>query len=65
MPEYSKTYEKIWNEFRQYIIDYEANRLQSAIYKSDDYFNGRYCVSLSCEDILKIMDNMESKNGVK
>ena len=48
-----------WEELKEYLIDYMEKRS----YQGDDYsVYGRYCVSISVEDLLEKMREIE-KNG--
>lgn len=44
-----------WNELKKWIANYEECK------KMPDDFVGRYCVAISCQDLLEKMDEIESR----
>ena len=59
MPE---DYRKLWNKFRQWIVDYEISKrtIHTDNYKRPE----RYCIALSTDELLEKMKEME-KNMAK
>lgn len=59
MPE---DYRKLWNKFRQWIVDYKIEKL--TVYTDNYTGPERYCVALSVDELLEKMQKME-KNMAK
>lgn len=62
--------EEEWNEFKQWIIDYnEKHKKQIDVlkYPSDlrtsNDLRRRYCVAISCDDLIQKMEEIEEKYG--
>lgn len=49
-------YEELWTEFKQWIVSYEAGHITPSRFDGE-----RYCVAISCRDLVEKMDEMESK----
>ena len=52
-------YKEMWDKFRSWIDNYGKFHKPNINEKTDEY--GRYCVAISCEDLLKKMDEIEDK----
>lgn len=56
-------YETCWEALKKYIKEYEKKHVHTTIEVLDDSCDmevyGRYCVAISCEDLLKKMDEIE------
>ncbi len=44
-----------WNELKKWVANYEDCK------KMPDNYLGRYCVAISCQDLLEKMDEIESR----
>lgn len=52
-------YEELWTEFKQWIVNY--NMLYKPRINEVPGTDGRYCVAISCEDLVEKMNEMEKK----
>lgn len=59
-------YQKHWGALKEYIKDYEKKHVHTTIEVLDESCDvevyGRYCVAISCEDLLAKMDEIEKEN---
>lgn len=61
MPE---DYRKLWNKFRQWIVDYKIEKTAERMWP-DNYRNlDRYCIAISTDELLEKMTEFE-KNMAK
>lgn len=54
-----KYYSKMWGELRRYILNYKNKHTIVSTY---GHPSDRYDVSISCDDLIKIMDHIEEAN---
>lgn len=52
-------YEELWTEFRQWIVNY--GKIHKPRIDEKLGTDGRYCVAISCDDLIEKMDEMESR----
>lgn len=52
-------YEELWTEFKQWIVNY--NMLYKPRTNEVPGTDGRYCVAISCEDLVEKMNEMEKR----
>lgn len=52
-------YEELWTEFKQWIINY--NMLHKPRIDEVPGTDGRYCVAISCDDLVEKMTEMEKR----
>jgi hypothetical protein len=55
-----------WEAFRQWVINYKKENERKTSRCTDDAMSSiliasRYCIAISCEDILKKMDEFDEK----
>lgn len=56
-----KNYEELWTEFKQWIVKYNEDHIQTHKIDGKEAEFGRYEVALSCNDLIEKMDEMESR----
>lgn len=53
-------YEELWTEFKQWIVNY--NMLHKPRIDEVPGTDGRYCVAISCDDLVEKMTEMEKRH---